>query len=406
MAVAQNSSNSPYTRYGFGQLSDQNFGNSQAMGGVAYGLRNGLQINATNPASYSAVDSLTFLFDAGMSLQNTNFKEGNVKTNAKNSSVDYIAMQFRLSKGFGFTAGLLPYSSVGYNMNKTNIITTDEYGDKIATNKSFYGEGGLQQFFVGLGYNVLPRLAVGVNFSYLYGDIKHSTTTTFNNSEAFSSARTDKISVSDYKLDFGIQYTQQLKEKHVLNIGAIYSLGHDLNSTGYKFTEKYSNNNVVTQTIDTISNAFALPHTFGLGATYVYDNRLTIGMDYTLQKWEETKFFNEDGKFSNRTKISLGAEYLPDELSNNYLKNIRYRIGAYYSTPYVKTNVQKGNKEYGLSFGFGLPLTVNRTRSLLNISGQFIKVNPPIKGMLEETYLKVNIGLTFNERWFMKWKVD
>ena len=129
-------------------------------------------------------------------------------------------------------------------------------------------------------------------------------------------------------------------------------------------------------------------------------------MDYTLQKWEETKFFNEDGKFSNRTKISLGAEYLPDELSNNYLKNIRYRIGAYYSTPYVKTNVQEGNKEYGLSFGFGLPLTVNRTRSLLNISGQFIKVNPPIKGMLEETYLRVNIGLTFNERWFMKWKVD
>ena len=139
-------------------------------------------------------------------------------------------------------------------------------------------------------------------------------------------------------MDVVIQYTQQLKEKHVLNIGAIYSLGHDLNSTGYKFTEKYSNNNVVTQTIDTISNAFALPHTFGLGATYVYDNRLTIGMDYTLQKWEETKFFNEDGKFSNRTKISLGAEYLPNELSNNYLKNIRYRIGAYTTLRMLETH--------------------------------------------------------------------
>ena len=116
--AAQSGSNSPYTRYGFGQLSDQSFGNSKAMGGIAYGLRNGLHINASNPASYSAVDSLTFILDAGMSLQNANFKEGNVKTNAKNSTIDYIAMQFRLFKGLGFTAGFLPYSIVGYNMNK------------------------------------------------------------------------------------------------------------------------------------------------------------------------------------------------------------------------------------------------------------------------------------------------
>ena len=101
LAVAQTSTNSPYTRYGFGQLADQNFGNSKAMGGIAYGLRNGYQINASNPASYTAIDSLTFLFDAGMTLQNANFKDGNVKTNAKNSSFDYLAMQFRLWKKNG-----------------------------------------------------------------------------------------------------------------------------------------------------------------------------------------------------------------------------------------------------------------------------------------------------------------
>ena len=48
LAVAQTSTNSPYTRYGFGQLADQNFGNSKAMGGIAYGLRNGYQINVIN----------------------------------------------------------------------------------------------------------------------------------------------------------------------------------------------------------------------------------------------------------------------------------------------------------------------------------------------------------------------
>lgn len=404
--TAQTSTNSPYTRYGFGQLSDQNFGNSQAMGGISIGLRNGLQVNASNPASYSAVDSLTFIFDAGMSLQNANFKEGNVKTNAKNSSIDYIAMQFRLTKGLGFAAGFLPYSTVGYSMNRNNSVTTDEYGNTTTATQSFNGEGGLQQVFFGLGYNVFKGLSIGANFSYLYGDISHTAATAFSNSNAFSSARTKKIEVSDYKLDFGVQYTHKLKEKHVLNIGAAYSLGHDLNSTGYEYTEKYSSSTVVTQNIDTIQNAFAIPHTLGLGATYVYDNRLTIGADYTLQKWEDVKYFNEKNAFQNRTKISVGAEYLPNPIGRGYLNRVRYRVGAYYSTPYAKIDGKEGNTEYGVSFGFGFPLTLYQGRSILNISGQYVKISPKIKGMLEESYLRINIGLTFNERWFMKWKVD
>ena len=96
--VAQNNTNSPYTRYGYGQLADHGSGNSKAMGGIAYGLRDKYQTNFANPASYTAVDSLTFMFDGGISMQNTNFSDGVVKMNAKNSSFDYITMQFRCQK--------------------------------------------------------------------------------------------------------------------------------------------------------------------------------------------------------------------------------------------------------------------------------------------------------------------
>jgi hypothetical protein len=133
---------------------------------------------------------------------------------------------------------------------------------------------------------------------------------------------------------------------------------------------------------------------------------LTVGLDYTLQKWADTEFFNEKGKFLNRSKISLGAEYLPKPFSRNYLNRIRYRVGAYYSDPYTKVNDLEGAREYGVSFGFGLPLEIYQSRSILNISGQYIKVSPKVKGMLEENYLRINIGLTFNDRWFMKWKVE
>ena len=402
-ALAQSGSNSPYTRYGFGQLSDQHFGNSKAMGGISYGLRNGLQINASNPASYSAVDSLTFIFDAGLSLQNTNFKEAGISTNAKNSTVDYIAMQFRLWKRMGLSAGFLPFSIVGYNMSSTEVL---DGTNNTTTSSTYAGDGGLQQVYIGLGYKVLNNLSVGFNFSYLYGDIAHSATTVFSNSNAYSSVRSDQISISDYKLDFGIQYSHRFKEKHLVNLGAVYSLGHDLHGTGYKFKETYLSGSTYpqTQTVDTIKNAFSLPTTIGVGATYVYDNRLTVGLDYTLQKWADVDFFNESGTFCDRSKVSVGAEFQPNPYSRNYLKRIRYRAGAYYSEPYTKINQSEGAREYGVSFGFGLPIF--QSKSILNISGQYIKVSPKTKGMLEENYLRVNIGLTFNERWFVKWKVD
>lgn len=401
---AQITTNSPYTRYGYGQLSDQNFGQSKAMGGIAYGLRNNQQINASNPASYAAVDSLTFLFDAGLSLQNANFKEGSVQTNAKNSSVDYLAAQFRLHKGIGLTAGFLPYSSVGYNMYRTDITATDSEGNtEISTLNTYAGEGGFHQVFVGLGANLFKNLSVGVNFSYLYGSIQHSVVAQFSESDAYSSARINTIDVNDYKLDFGLQYTQDFGKKHNITLGAVYSYGHTLNSTGINYTQKYSSS-ATQQSSDTIQNGYSIPHTFGGGLTYVYDKRLTVGFDYTVQKWAEAKYNGQTGSFTDRTKYAFGAEFLPSPMSNNYLKRIRYRMGAYYSDPYAKVDGKEGAREYGVSAGFGLPIF--QSKSMLNISGEYVKISPKVKGMLEESYLKINVGLTFNERWFMKWKVE
>ena len=404
LAVAQTSTNSPYTRYGFGQLADQNFGNSKAMGGIAYGLRNGYQINASNPASYTAIDSLTFLFDAGMTLQNANFKDGNVKTNAKNSSFDYLAMQFRLWQKMGMTVGFLPFSTVGYNISKTHDFEDVDNNGKWA--ESYNGDGGFHQVFVGLGYKVFNNLSVGANFSYLYGDITHQSMTAIGATDT-RSIKLDKFSISDYKLDFGLQYTYKLNKKNTINVGAVYTLGHTLHGDAYKYHQTGTESNgsiyVQSQTGDTIPNPFKMPHTFGAGLTYVYDNRLTIGADFTYQQWEDAKFYNEKSYFSNRTKIAAGAEFVPNPYSRNYLKRVRYRVGGYYSDPYTKVDGQDGTREYGVSAGFGFPLF--QSKSILNISGQYVRVSPKVKGMLEENYLKINIGLSFNERWFMKWKV-
>ena len=392
---ADNGSNSPYSRYGIGLLSDQSLGVNRQMGGLGYGLYSSRYINILNPASFSQADTLTMLFEAGFSLQNVNFKEGNKRINAKNASFDYVAVQFRVCKNLGMSAGFLPYSTVGYSFSNTSNDGTNE-----ASVNSYTGTGGVYQPFIGLGWKPFKWLSVGVMGSYIYGDITHEVGINFTNSTDRS--RTYNVSMKSYKLDFGAQYTTKLGKKHDLTVGATYSLGHDMNAKA-KITDVTSSSSVT----DKIANSFKLPHTYGIGFVYGYKGEWKFGADYTLQQWSSSSFFGIE-KGIDRNKVSVGAEYTPSRLSNNIFKMMSYRAGGYYAGPYTEIKGQKGCEEYGVSAGISLPFFNNNNRNshaTLHLSGQFIHMEPKSAGMIAENYLRINLGITFNENWFMKLKV-
>ena len=405
MAIAQNNTNSPYTRYGYGDLSDQSFGNSKAMGGIAFGLRDGAQINPLNPASYTAIDSLTFLFEGGVSLQNMNISGSGVKLNAKNSSFDYLAMQFRLHPRIAMSIGLLPFSNVGYSVSDSKV------DNGVSQTRSFTGDGGLHQLYGGIGVKVLKNLSLGVNASYFWGDITRTRTIIYpTTSESYSYIQQMGVSISDYKLDFGTQYTLDFNKKHSMTIGAVFSPKHKLNND-YTVTTQVSTTNS-----NNLDATLELTNTFGVGFTYNYDKRLTVGADYSLQQWSKTKFgvntsddavredFNETYTYCNRHKVSVGAEYIPNLMGRSYLSHIKYRLGAYYTTPYYKIGGKEATREYGVTAGFGLP--VPRSRSILSISGQFVRISGQESAFVNENIFRVSIGLTFNERWFFKRRVE
>lgn len=116
---AQSGTNSPYSQYGLGVLSDQTSGFNRGMNGVGLGFHEHNQINYLNPASYSAIDSLSFIFDAGISGQITNFEENGVKKNANNANFEYVVAGFRAAKHLGVSFGVLPFTNVGYNYTST-----------------------------------------------------------------------------------------------------------------------------------------------------------------------------------------------------------------------------------------------------------------------------------------------
>ena len=400
--VAQNNTNSPYTRYGYGQLADQGSGNSKAMGGVAYGLRDKYQVNFANPAAYTAVDSLTFIFDGGISMQNTNFSNGTLKQNAKNSSFDYITMQFRASRWAAISIGMLPYSNIGYNISQAYENTENSAASYVTT---YNGEGGLHQLYFGAGFKIFKNLSVGANISYLWGGITRTTTESFPQSTSnYPFIIQSSVDIQSYKLDFGIQYTQPFGKKHSMTLGAVYSPGHNLNNTAYELRQSGNTGDAGTTVTQTDIHAdYGIPTTVGAGLAYVYDDRLTVGVDGLLQNWDKVSYEGRK-EFCKRAKIALGAEFIPNPRGRNYLAFVKYRVGAYYSKPYYKIFGERAANEYGVTAGFGLPIP--RTRSMVSVSAQYVHTKGTTAAFLDENTLRLCIGITFNERWFFKRRVD
>lgn len=408
-ANAQSGTNSPYSQFGLGVLSDQSQGMSRGMGGLSLGLRSGDQVNALNPASYSSVDSLTMLFDTGLSGQVTNFKEGGKKINANNANFEYVVGSFRMKKNLGFAFGLLPYSNIGYSYSSTNNINP---GDASATyTTTFEGSGGVHQVFVGAGWKCYKGLSIGANLSYLWGSYSRSIYPTYSGVSATSISKVYSADIRSYKIDLGAQWKQAIDKNNTLTVGATFGIGHKLNSdatvaTGGSYTDTL-----------TVNNAFSIPTTIGIGFAWYHNGSIIIGADYTLQKWGSEDFPQYDpndgdnhyklksGLLSDRHKVTVGCEWMPNSMSRKLYNRIRYRIGASYATPYIKVNGHDGPKELSVSAGFGIPISNSwNNKSSLNISGQFVHASA--QDLIRENTFRINIGLTFNERWFMKWKVE
>lgn len=430
-AMAQNGVNSPYSRYGFGMLSDRATGFNKGMGGVAQGFRDGQGINIQNPASYSGVDSLTALFDFGLTLQNGNYKMDKEQMNIRNTSIDYFAMHFRAHKNIGVALGILPISNIKYSMTSAS---EDVAGNEDLTSTYTYsGNGGLHEVFIGAGWRPFKPVSIGFNASYLYGEYTHGMNMSFNDANVYSIGREYTADIKTYNLDFGVQYIQPLGKVNKLVVGASYTLGHDVNNKAYRSTQTLNNAVVQTSTTDTISNAFQLPNSYAVGLAFYHSNKLRVGIDAELQQWSKCKFPNmsstsastdaftaASNQLYDRKKIAAGLDWTPNAFSNSYFSRMTYKIGGYYSQSYAKTDmsgiVTDKPTEFGLSAGFTFPI-MNRNlwhnAQRINVSFQWVHSNIPYlnaasmkQSALTENYLKLCLGITFSERWFFKWKVQ
>ena len=410
---AQGGTVSPYSQYGLGEIAQKGGGLNQGMNGLGVGVHRSYLVNPLNPASYAMVDSLTMLFDVGLSGQITNYNEAGKKDKTKTANFEYVLGSFRLSKVIGASFGILPLTSVGYKYNTSSRLNEQT---TVVTNHS--GDGGLHQLYVGVGARIFKPLSVGANVGYIWGgydrSVVGSSGSTINTLSKFYSAE-----VNSYTLDFGVQYDHPIGKTDLLTVGLTYGLGHKLGTDATcKVISTNSSVSKADTTLMTVSNALELPHTIGAGLSYSHGDKWLLGADVQAQFWNKTDFPDYvNGQYTlrndlldNSYKFTLGGEYCPRWNARNIFQRIHYRFGAGYTTPYYKINGQTGPRQISATVGFGIPIAnsyISRTSlffPFLNISAQY--VNNRASGLIKENIFRINIGLTFNERWFAKWKVE
>lgn len=382
---------SPFSMYGYGVLNDHVSASQRAMGGVGYALRSPRQINVKNPASYAAIDSMTFLFDIGVDCGSVRTSQTGMSANKTLGGLDYITLQVPVTKWMGVSAGMLPYSSVGY-----------KFGNEIANGESAYqGSGGVSEAFIGLGARPFKGFSIGFNAGYLFGNVINDV---YINADNGSTSLYEKVlKVRDYNIQFGAQYGVTFARKHTLTLGATYTLGKDTHGHGYGVIYDMTTTENKPDTIGytALKHGFSMPWSLGAGIAYQWDNRLTVGADFTYQPWSKARFagiegFSDPVKFADRYKGAIGAEFIPRH-RGNYMSRIAYRIGGYYSRDYMMI---AGNhvKEIGVSCGFGLPTPL---RTVVNVGFEYRHRSTTPAATVSENYFMVTLGVALNEVWFV-----
>ncbi len=382
---AQNSTSSPYSRFGYGELNDNVPGAYRAMGGVGVGMRSNQVINPAQPASFSAVDSTSFMMDIAASAMWTQYVDMNGTKNKANGNLEYLTLQFPLWKYIGFSAGVLPYSSVGYDFALQDV--TEAYN----ATKAYSGSGGLTQVYGGLSFNIVDWVAVGANIYYMFGETTNTRTLTFADGGMRAVSMTNTLRANDVHFRYGLQVFHTFGD-HAFTIGGVFENKSNLNMR-FQQIETTTNDTVALTT-----DGFELPMVWGVGASYTWARRLTIAADYSTTDWSKTQFFGVTDSLRTRSKLAVGLEYVHNPFGRKYWHHMAFRLGASVTDSYLK-NISA--KDYVVSLGLGFPL--QNVGTVINTTFEY--GHRGTQSILSENYLRFTISASINESWFFKRKL-
>ena len=401
-----NGSVSPYSFGGIGEIRPQATIENQAMGGLSM-YTDSIHVNLRNPAAFGKLRLVTFTAAGGH--KEVKLKDFTDEESSSVTSLEYISVALPLSPKFGVGFGILPYTAVGYNVfSETTNATQDTVLNQ------FSGDGGLNKVFLSAGYEITKNLHVGGTVNFSFGNLQYQSVQSIDGVQ-YGTINTRESEVNGYDFNFGATYTPRIKNKYTLftsvtvntQANLVSSNSERLGSFSLNTGEEIEVRDIDLEPSNLRNTELKIPTTTTLGLGFGRDRKWFLGAEYSLQALSSFRndFIDpENVAYEDANTIRVGGYFVPDYASfTSYLKRITYRAGARTSRTGLVVN-NKSIHDFGITFGLGLP--VGGGFSNMNLGFEYGKRGTTVANLIEETYFKVSVGLSFNDKWFQKRKIN
>ena len=402
----QNSTLSPYSYFGIGEMRAGGTIENQLMGRMSM-YTDSVHLNFNNPAAYGKLKLTTYA--VGVGLKQVKLENGTESQNASVSALEYLALGFPISPKIGVGLGIMPFSSVGYNLRSESINTNGNTVTNI-----FTGEGGLNQVHFTLGINPIKNVYLGATVNYNFGNLENQRIQSVENVQ-FGTLDRRTQRVKGYDFNYGLTYTPKVSPKHTLftslTVDTQANLGAE-NSQRIGSFAQLSGREIETIDVDLgaqglLRTDVKVPTITTVGLGFGEDKKWFLGGEYSFQQlssFSNEFIATENLGYQDASTIRFGGFFVPDYSSfSGYIKRITYRAGV----RFAKTGMLVNNQEiddFGITFGFGLPL--GNSFSNANLGLEYGKTGTTSANLVQENYFKVIIGLSLNDRWFQKRKIN
>ena len=437
--------NSPYSRYGLGDLVPPTHIIGRAMGGISAGYSDPLSINLNNPAAYSSFQSLQeakskklisgrAVLDLGINFEARTLRETNPpkKFTANNALFSYLQVGMPIRKNWGISFGLKPVSRISYKILRYERLFDPITGQPIDSSVTrFEGDGGSYLPSLGTGFAIFSKtrknsteekLSLGLNLGYLFGKKDYSTRRALINDtvEYYMANYQTKTTFGNLFLSAGAQYKFPINtDKRIsMTLGAYGNWNQNLDASQDILRETFViHDNLGELRLDSVSDQrdvrgkIIYPGSYTIGfiaekqPASVRESGWLLGLDFSQQNWSNYRIYGHTDSVRNKWELRAGGQYKPGQ-TKSYFSKAYYRAGFFIGPDYIK--VQNKLPQYGASLGMGLPIYSSQARNqwtVIQLAFEYIKRGNN-NNLLQENMYRLSVGFSLSDFWFQKRKYD
>ena len=403
---AQDGTVSPYSYFGLGTFNPANTVENNAMGGLSiYG--DSIHVNLQNPASYGLLKLTTYT--VGVSHSRMALTSDTQEKSTALTAIDYLSVAMPIAENIGIGFGITPVTSMGYILNSS----AENANGETITNV-FSGDGGLSKIYFSLGAAPIKNFTVGASAFANFGTVNKERVQSLS-SVLFGTIDRRTSRMNGFNFQMAANYTPNITDKLTLYTSFVNTTGLDLKASNTQQVGSLSLVNGSELEVSDLdleaanlkNNTVKIPSVTTLGLGIGENKKWLLGASYTIQEmgsFSSTFLSQSNVAYSEASTLRVGGYYVPDYAPfASFFKRATYRFGI----RLVNTGMQVNNqaiKDFGTNIGVGLPM--GGTFSNLNIGIEMGALGTSKAGLIKENYLSLRVGLSLNDRWFLKRKIN